>query len=228
MKAFVNDMSRPALVVPELEGWRDSGYISLTGNVIYANLVIKPGFTEDVSPLPGYNSAYNDTRYIKKWVVSTPIDFALGKEVRMPLPGAYGKIVASDLPDSTTKWSEVTAESRNIVNLTRKFGSVPDDGRRLVWLKTIIQSSKIQERELSLGFSDEVWVFINGQILHVDKNYFGTPSQKLSKGRCIIENTRIKLPLKEGQNEIMIGLANYFYGWGIIARLDDTDGIIFK
>lgn len=81
---------------------------------------------------------------------------------------------------------------------------------------------------MSLGFSDEVWVFINGQILYVDKNYFGTPNQKLSKGRCIIENTRIKLPLNEGENEIMIGLANYFYGWGIVARLDDTDGISLK
>jgi hypothetical protein len=24
---------------------------------------------------------------------------------------------------------------------------------------------------------------------------------------------------------VLIGLANYFYGWGIIARLDNTEGI---
>jgi len=228
MQAFVNDMSRPALIVPELEGWRDSGYISLTGNVIYANLSIKPSATEDLGPMSGYVSTYNDTRYIKNWMVTTPVNFPFGKDVSMPLPGAYGKIVTSDLPDSTTKWSEIKAESRAIVNLSRKFGSVPDDARRLAWLKTTIQSSKAQERILNIGFSDEVWIFINGQILHVDKNYFGTPSQKLSKGRCIIENTSIRLPLKEGSNEIMIGLANYFYGWGIVARLDDTDGIELK
>jgi hypothetical protein len=56
-------------------------------------------------------------------------------------------------------------------------------------------------------------------------NYFGTPGQKQPNGRCTIENTSIKLPLKEGKNEIMIALANYFYGWGIVARLDDTNGI---
>src|SRR5206468_7150013 len=33
MKAYVNDMNKPALVVPELESWRDSGSISLSGNV---------------------------------------------------------------------------------------------------------------------------------------------------------------------------------------------------
>jgi len=35
----------------------------------------------------------------------------------------------------------------------------------------------------------------------------------------------VKLPLKKDKNEIPIGLAAYFYGWGIIARLDDTPGI---
>jgi hypothetical protein len=47
----------------------------------------------------------------------------------------------------------------------------------------------------------------------------------LPKSRCTIENASIKLPLNEGENEILIGLANYFYGWGIIARLDDMNGI---
>jgi len=46
-------------------------------------------------------------------------------------------------------------------------------------------------------------------------------------GRCTIENASFKLPLKEGKNEILVATANYFYGWGIIARLDDTNGIQF-
>ena len=53
----------------------------------------------------------------------------------------------------------------------------------------------------------------------------GTPGQKSPNGRCTIENTYFTLPRKEGNYEILVGLANYFYGWGIIARLDDTDGI---
>ena len=34
-----------------------------------------------------------------------------------------------------------------------------------------------------------------------------------------------KATLVKGNNEIMIAVGNYFYGWGIIARLDDTDDI---
>jgi hypothetical protein len=227
MKAYVNDMTKPALEVPELEGSQESGNISLSGNVIYANLVLKPNATEGLSPEPGYIAAANDTRYIRNWQVSTPKNFLFGKEVIMPLPSMYGKLNNSELPDSTTQWTEIKAEPRGIVNLTRKFGLVENDARRLAWLKTTVISDKSREAMLSLGFSDEVWVFINGQILSVEKNYFGTPNQKNS-GRCTIENTKISLPLKEGENEIMIGLANYFYGWGIIARLDKMDGIKFK
>lgn len=224
MKAYVNDMSKPALVIPQLEGGRESGTISLSGNVIYANMVIKPGATEGFSADNGYNAAYNDTRYITKWEVSPPKDFPFGKDLVIPLPSMYGKLTQSDLPDSTTQWTAIQAENRGIVNLSRKYGSRPNDERRLAWLKTTIYSDKAQEKILNFGFSDEVWLFINGRILYVDKNYFGTPQQK-NDGRCTIENAQIRLPLKEGKNEILIGLANYFYGWGIIARLDKMDGL---
>lgn len=225
MRAYVNDMNKPALVVPELEGWRDSGGISLSGNVTYANVVIKPNATEGLSPAAGYTSTYSDTRYLRNWMVSASKDFPFEKDLIIPLPSMYGKLTASDLPDSTTQWKPIKAESRGIINLSRIYGMKENDARRIAWLKTTIQSDKAQERTLSLGFSDEVWVFINGQILYFDKNYFGTPQQKQPAGRCTIENANIKLSLREGKNEIMIALANYFYGWGIIARLDDMNGI---
>jgi len=224
MKAYVNDMNKPVLVVPELESLRDSGIISLLGNVIYANLIIKPNVTEGLSAEAGYNSTYNDTRYLRNWMVGPATDFPFGKEVMMQLPSMYGTLNKSQLPDSAYQWSPIKAESRGIINLSRIYGHKENDARRGAWLKTTIESDKDQDKILRLGFSDEVWVFINGQILYVDKNYFGTPEQK-NGGRCTIENATIKLPLKKGKNEILIALANYFYGWGIIARLDDTDGI---
>jgi hypothetical protein len=225
MWAYVNDMNKPALVVPELEGWRDSGGISLSGNVIFSNLVIKPAVTGSLNPLAGYASTYSDTRYLRNWMVSPEKDFPFGRDLIIPLPSMFGKLKASDLPDSSTQWTHIKAESRGIVNLTRIYGMRDNDTRRITWLKTAMYSDKAQERTLSFGFSDEVWIFLNGQILYADKNYFGTPQQKQPAGRCTIENASIKLSLLEGKNEIMIALANYFYGWGIVARLDDMSGI---
>ncbi|MBS1600791.1 MAG: hypothetical protein JST75_21405 [Bacteroidetes bacterium] len=227
MKAYVNNMTKPSLIVPELEGQRQSGNISLTGNVIYANLVIKPNVTEGLASEAGYNSTYNDTRYLRNWELSPAKDFPFGRDLIMSLPSMFGTLNKSELPDSTVQWSPIKAEPRGIINVSRKYGLKENDARRFAWLKTTIHSDKAQERILNLGFSDEVWVFVNGALVYVDKNYFGTPSQK-NDGRCVIENSSFKLPLKEGDNQILIGLANYFYGWGIIARLDKTDGIKLK
>jgi hypothetical protein len=43
-----------------------------------------------------------------------------------------------------------------------------------------------------------------------------------------IENTIIDLPLVEGKNVIKIAIANDFYGWGLVARLDNMHGITDK
>ena len=228
MRAYVNDMKKPALTVPKLEGTTRSGGISLSGNVIYANFQISPNATEGLTPDAGYTSTTNDTRYLRNWLVAGSVDFPFGRDLVIPLPSMYGTLVQSDLPDSTTQWEPIKAESRAVVNLNRKFGSVENDGRRLAWLKTTINSNKAQERTLSLGFSDEVWVFLNGQVLYMDKNFFGTPSQKEPEGRCTIENSSVTLPLQEGSNEVLIAVANYFYGWGVVARLDTMDGITLE
>lgn len=223
MKAYVNDMSRPAMIVPGLEGGTTSGGIFfMGGEVTIANLVIRPDATEGLSPEQGYISAYNDPRYLRNWQVSQATDFAYGKEIVPPLPGGVSE--NTSMPDSSTRWTVIKAEDRGIVNLTRLYGYEKGNGRRLAWLKTNIESDMAQERILNLGFSDEIWLFVNGQILYTDKNHFGSPGQKFPRGRCTIENTTVKLPLKKGKNEILIGLAAYFYGWGIIARLDDTEG----
>lgn len=226
LKAYVNDMNRPALIVPELEGGMERGGISFQGGIVtITNLVIKPDSVEGLSAAPGYISTYNDTRYLRNWQVSTPSDFAFGKELPPPFTYLIGSLTNAGFPDSTTTWAPIWAEPRGIVNLSRLWGHTQTKTRRLAWLKTTIESDSAQVRTLNLGFTDEIWVYVNGQYLFADKNHFGTPGQKFPRGRCSIENAVVKLPLQKGKNEIMIGLANYFYGWGIIARIDDTDGI---
>ena len=214
MVVYVNDMEQPAMYVPILEGSTERGGISIVGNAIFANLVVKPGATESVNPSPGYDPTSNDSRYLRNWMVTEPVSFPF-----------ESSIIGSGFPDSTTTWAPIKAEHRALVNLTRAFGQTPQNERRLAWLKTTITSEMNQERRLSLGFSDEVWVLINGQFLIMDKNYYGSPGMKEPRGRATIENTSFMVPLQEGENELIIGVANNFFGWGIFARLDDTDGI---
>ena len=215
MRVFVNDTA--VLHVPVLESEQTTGKISFSGNAIFANLVVRPGVTEDLPATAGYDPTQYDPYYLRDWSVTKPVDFPAGRDV-----------VDTDLPDSTTQWTPIQAEHRGLVNLSERFGKTLTDERRLVWLKTTITSDTEQTKRLALGFSDEVWVLINGQLLHVDKNYFGTPSMKEPRGRCNLANTSFELPLQAGENELVIGVANYFYGWGIIVRLDDTEELAAK
>ncbi|MEZ4701221.1 MAG: hypothetical protein R2834_12865 [Rhodothermales bacterium] len=227
MVVYVNDLTKPALHVPILEGVRDSGRISLSGNAIFANMVIRPGATEGLPAMAGYDPTINDPRYLRDWLVSEPRDFPIERNLVLDVPRMIGSPLISDLPDSSARWTPIEAEHRALVNLSRPFGAPIGKSRRLVWLKTTLTSDTIQQRRLDLGFSDEVWVFINGRLLHVDTNYYGLPGMKEPRGRCTIENTSVMLPLQVGENEVMIALANSFYGWGIIARLDDTVALSF-
>ncbi len=228
MKVYVNDTQRAALHVPALEGITKSGRISLTGNVIYANFIVRPNVTEDLPSSEGYDPTYNDSRYLRNWSVTDPIDFPFGKGVMRGIARNPGVVIDTALLDSTAVWKPLKAERRALVNLTRLFGSVEQGQRKLVWIKTAISSEADQEKRVDLGFSDEVWVFVNGQPLLIDKNYFGSPGMKEPQGRCTIENTSFQLPLQKGENEILIGVTNYFFGWGVIARVANTDGLKFN
>lgn len=228
MKVYVNDMQRANLHVPALEGITKSGGISLTGNVIYANFKVRPTATGELASNEGYDSTYNDSRYLRNWSVTDPMDFPFGKDVFMAIQSNPGVVIDPAYLDSTAIWKPIKAGHRALVNLTKEYGGADIGPRRLTWIKTTITSENAQEKLINLGFSDEVWVFINGQPLYTDRNYYGSPGMKEPRGRCTIENTSFQLPLQKGENEIIIGVTNYFYGWGIIARVANTDGLKFN
>ncbi|MEM8999276.1 MAG: family 16 glycoside hydrolase [Bacteroidota bacterium] len=222
MKVYVNDMDNVALHVPALEGNQETGGIYLSGSVIYANLVIQPNATEGLTETAGYDPTYSDTRYLKHWKVNSPIELPFNRDI---FKGMQGDVVIDSTLMNSTEWKSIKAERRGMVNLTRRYGATEDGKRRLAWVKTNIKSETDQVKRLKLGFSDEVWVFIDGQPLFVDKNYYGSPGMKAPRGRCTIANSEIMLPLKKGDNELLLGIANYFFGWGFVARLDSTDGL---
>lgn len=216
LRAFVNETSKPTLDVPRLEGETSSGSLSFFGAAIIANLVIRPDEVEGLQSTPGDDPTANDARYLRGWKVTEPFPLSQGRE----------PLTESDLPKRDTKWEALTVERRGLVNLSRVFGKT--QARRAVWLKTTLKSSQAQIKKVDLGFSDEVWVFINGRILYVDKNLYNHPIRKPPEGRIALENGSFSLPLRAGDNELLIAVANDFFGWGIVARLDNTEGVQFN
>jgi hypothetical protein len=211
MLVYVNN-SRPTLEIPRLEANTSEGTIGFAGQCVIANLVVRPGQTEGLPPSAGFDPTDRDPRYLRTWLLSQPQPLPEGRE---PFSG--------DFPKGNATWQNVEAERRGLVNLTREFGA--SESRRFAWLTVKLKSQKEQVREVDLGFSDEVWVFLNGQYLYSDKNIYISPVKKEPDGRISIENGHFTLPLKAGDNELLVAVANDFFGWGLIARLDNIEGI---
>jgi hypothetical protein len=212
MLVYINSRTYPQLQVFHLEGNTKNGSIAFAGKCFVSNVVVKPNETEGLSPVEGFDPTYNDIRYVQNWLVSDP----------MPLPQG-NELSNNSMPDIQTKWQPLRVERRGLVNITRLYGQSTE--RRYVWLRKKIISTKQRTLKVDMGFSDEVWVFVNDRATFVDKNLYAQNMRKKPDGRISTANSSFEIPLNEGENELVIGVANDFYGWGIILHLDDLDGI---
>jgi hypothetical protein len=213
MKVYMNRQPRPVLWIPKLEGNLNEGTIAFEGTSYIANVVVRPNETEGLPATEGPDLTDHDANYLRVWVVSKPSDLPNGSEANVA-----GQPSLDQYTDS------IKAEREGFINLTRKFGA--NESRKVIWLKTRITTKQAVKTKLQLGFSDEVWVFLNDQTIYVDKNLYRQNMRKYPNGRMSIDNASINLNLKEGDNDLMIAVANDFYGWGIAARLESAESVV--
>ena len=168
---------------------------------------------EDLDPRPGPDWTAKDTRYVRDWMVSTVSTLAAGE-----------KPVFATQPAAECDWTPLPAETGGLVNISRRYG-LPE-GRSLVWMRTTIRAAAKGEKRAAIGWNDEVWVFVNGQQVYADVNdYLREELRKKPDGRLSLENGAFTLPLDAGDNDVVVGVANAFFGWGLMLRLDDPSGV---
>jgi hypothetical protein len=216
MNVFVNDVPSPTLEVGRLEGDVLEGGLHLQGPATFANMVITPGAVDGLSPDPMRDPMDGDHGLVRNWRVTAASTLPNGK-----VP------VYSEMPDSSQEWKPISMERNGLVNLSRKFGMpVHEPNQGLAWLKTTMTSDRKQTKRVNIGWTRELWVFVNGELVYSGKNLFDDVAErKTPDGRCSLENASFTLPLKPGDNEVAVAIANNFFGWGLMLRLADTDGV---
>jgi hypothetical protein len=101
-----------------------------------------------------------------------------------------------------------------------------EPNRAVAWLKTTITSDKKQTKKAAIGWTRELWVFVNGKLVYADQNLFESEgARKFPDGRCSLENGAFTLPLEAGDNEVAVAIANNFFGWGLMLRVADPGGV---
>ncbi|CAG5067810.1 hypothetical protein DYBT9623_00537 [Dyadobacter sp. CECT 9623] len=212
LQVFLNNATKPVLDIPRLEGSAAEGSIAFEGASYIANVQVKPDEVEGLSPFALPDITDHDGLYLRKWASSAPFELPVGSELSF-----------QNQPKPQLFTDSIAAERAGFVNLTRKHGG--SKTRRAIWLKTRITAKEAAKVALQLGFSDEVWVFLNNQIIFADKNLFQQNMKRYPDGRISIQNATVDLNLNAGENDLLIGVSNDFYGWGIMARLKQGDGI---
>jgi hypothetical protein len=225
-KFFVKEMDRPALVIDDLKSDSRKGRVGLAvliGATYFANFEVR---TLPDAPWERHPPAMPpDT--LTRWSLSPAFD-ALERSPEKPPAAAE----MASMP-----WQEVEAEPPGYVVINRYRDSPhpkvtfsgdfsrrlePQPGSKVVYARTRIVADRDQVKRLMLGYSDEVSVFLNGAIL-----YRGRSAQNFRDpaflGIVNPENDTLYLPLKKGDNELLLAVVELGGGWGFIARMSDPD-----
>jgi hypothetical protein len=216
MNVFVNDVPSPTLEVGRLEGDTVTGAVRLQGPGTFANMVITPGAVGGLSPEPLSDPLSADRGLVRNWRLSPFSALPSGKEATY-----------DDMPGPSADWKTLSTERNGLVNISRIYGRpVPQPNRALAWLKTSVTSDRKQTKKVDVGWTREVWVFVNGKLVYADQNLFEVEgSRRFPDARCSLENGAAMLPLEPGENQIAVALANNFFGWGLMLRVAEPDGI---
>jgi len=221
-KLYVKEMDQPVLVMNDLKSGIQKGQVALavlTGATCFSDFKIQltpdAPWERHLPPMP--------SDALTKWSLSPSYD-ALARNLERP-------------PAEAIHWQDVEAEAPGFVVINRYRESPhprvtfandfskrlePQPGMKVVYARTTILSDRDQVKKLSLGYSDEVSLFLNGKIL-----YQGRSAQNFRDpaflGIVNPENDAIYLPLKKGSNELMLAVSELGGGWGFICLLANTD-----
>jgi len=225
-KLYVSNMDAPSLVINDLKSGIRKGGVGLKGGTFYvSNFEIRrtpPVTWERHEPaMP--------TATITQWALSPSMD-ALGRDLEHPLSISERKEM---------NWQEVTAEPPGFVVISRYRKAPelvptwfrdfskrldPQEGTKVIYARTTIISDRDQVKKLNIGYSDEVSVFLNDEIL-----YRGRSAQRFRDpgflGIVNAENDAVYLRLKKGRNELILAVSELTGGWGFICRFDNMAGI---
>ncbi len=203
-RLYLGDAESPALLMTDLKHGISRGSVGLMcpgdGTAYMSNFSyrIDDGLTFEPVPDPE-----TPPGALTEWMLSPP--FRLGEIdlERSPSEQAIGSI----------EWRLIRSEPSGLVDIARHVGR---QGREpdCVFARTVLRADEDEVRQLLFGYSDAVSVFLNDRILffgnsayrHRDPSFLG----------IVGLNDAVYLPLKKGDNELVLAVAEGFGGWGFI------------
>ncbi len=206
---FVDDAEQPALLVNHLQHGISKGTIGLQGpndgTAYFSNFSYQ--LTDDLD-FPAGPEVTKPLGIIENWEISPTI-----RASKIDAEKTYYDQGLTDL-----EWTSIKCESSGMIDLARYVGrSGPETD--CIWARTIVVADKAERREYKFGYSDAICVFLNGELLFSGSS--GYRQRDPSFLGIVGLHDAVYLPLKAGDNELLVMIAESFGGWGFIFQNGD-------
>jgi hypothetical protein len=124
------------------------------------------------------------------------------------------------------QWTQLKCDYTGLANLGRINGLKDiKQGKNCVFAKTVLTAETDTLKKFEIAFSDAIKVYLNGQILFEANDMFRSRDYRFLGTIGYFD--AVYLPLKKGENDILVAVTERFGGWGLRARFADMTGIIF-
>lgn len=214
---YVGNGERPVLVVDALKRDAQPGAVGVSAGHFAAAHFSNFSFTvTDTPPLREHPAAPEPVPpgVIPSWWVSDVF-------AESALEGLTA-LGPEDL--AARSWNRLPTERSGLANLARVHGLEPP--KNTVFARRVLVSSREQVKRLDFGWSDRVRVYLNGRLLFYGNDTAGSRDYRFLGSIGFFD--ALYLPLRQGENELLLAVSEDAGGWGVQAKLADLAGLVFK
>jgi len=205
----------------------DNKFIGTVNKLLQGQKAGAIGVSSSIAPMRFANFSYTSTDDITiKNLANVPTNIPANSIMQWQVSNSFKEDVLKDknILDETfvnkLSWKKISIENGGFANLAR-LSPVTDSNT--VFAKITIESNKDQVKKLDIGYSDRVKAFCNGQAIYSGNNSFRTRDYRYLGTIGYFD--AIYLPLKKGENTIMLAVSETFGGWGVMGKWETMEGI---
>ena len=205
-KVYLVDMEKPALEIKYLQHGRSSGNIGLygqaNGTAYFSNFKYKIDNSIKFEPAAEIET---DPGTITEWNISQNYRLT---EVNLESYPENSRL-------QEIKWEKIKCLPGGLVDISRYRGRTGAEAD-FVYIKTNIFSDRDKNKLYYFGYSDIITIFLNGEMMFTGNSAY--QSRDRSFVGIVGYNDGVNLPLKKGNNELLLLLGESFGGWGFKFR----------
>ena len=209
LEMFVGDSAKPVIVVPRMRGITTHGRVGLWGRVND-----KPD---------EWTAAVSNIRVTPRTAVAITTSADTSRLPAGTLTGwtSAGPFSAADssappqIPQAG--WKPLPIEEFGLLNISRQYAK-PPGGRHVAFLKNAIRSTAAETVAMEVSYSDDAMFWLNGVPIYRGSNGFNGRYPGFL-GFAGLPSETIYLPLRAGDNELIVAVGERAFGWGLRARL---------